>query len=151
MRRALLLALVLPAALAACAPSHSAPQAKASAAASQPCRQALVYPVGVQSEADGWLASWASPPVPGDSTPGRTNTQHVTASGNPSLEDLGSKGSLLASHRFSVHYSLQGAVYASGSCVVGGAFWSLDCPDGSSRYADLWAHSDPCVWDEGLA
>jgi hypothetical protein len=133
--------------LAACTPAAHATTKPAQAVAN-PCAQTIVYPVSFQPHLDGYLALWPSPPVPGSTTPGRLNSQQIAAQGNPKLHDLGSQGPLAASHYFSVHYSLQNASPSADGCDLGGAFWSLDCQDGTSRYADLWAHSDPCVWDQ---
>jgi hypothetical protein len=114
-----------------------------------PCTQLVSYQVAFTPRLGGYLASWPSPPTVGSTTPGRLNSQQVASRGNPALHDLGSQGPLVTSRRFSVHYSLLGTSLLAGSCDNSAAFWSLDCQDGSSRYADLWAHSDPCVWNEG--
>ena len=123
--------------LAGCA-SH--PPVSSALPTPNPCAQVAVYTVAYTPHMF----------APGATAPGRLNSQQVAMNGNPSLHDLGSQGPLASTHSFSVHYSLQGATLAGTSCDSSAVFWSLDCQDGSSRYADLWAHSDPCVWDEGI-
>jgi hypothetical protein len=134
---------------AACGPSHPAAR-QPSVPTADPCALVIAFPIAFTSNAGGYVATWPSPPSVGAAGGGRLNSQQVSSHGNPALHDLGSQGPLALSHRFSVHYSLQGTEGTPGGCDQSAAFWSLDCQDGSSRYADLWAHSDPCIWDDGL-
>jgi hypothetical protein len=132
--------------VAACASTPStataSPSTSTTSPTANPCAVAVVYLVVFTPDATGYLAQWPSPPSISDTTtPGRANSQQVPAQGDPTQHDLGNQGPLVTTHRFSVHYSLH--------CDGPTAFWSLDCQDKSSRYADLWAHSDPCVWNDG--
>ena len=133
--------------LAACA---SAPPPSASVSPTPgPCAPSVVYPVTFTPNLGGYLATWPSSPDVGSNVPGRLNNQQVPIKGDTTKHDLGNQGPLVATHHFSVHYSLYGATPASGGCDNPTAFWDLDCQDGSSVLAVLWAHSDPCVWDDG--
>lgn len=140
-RLALLAFLSLP--LAACSLRPTTPLAALSPVPS-PCAQTAIYPVTFTPNASGYLASWPSPPL-ADATPGLINSQQVALRGNSTLSDLGNQGPLVATTHFSVHYSLAATPSAAGCAAA----WMLECPDGSSNYAVWWAHSDPCVWNEG--